>query len=399
MAEKNKQPGNAAKPAVIDNNPISTSDARFPELSPARQQEVISAELFGTAEKMDYKYSDYGKKCALNGIVAAQVYLRGINKDFKDVNLNLFLLSLHNLAVTELNCATIPAEAFCDMRGNVLTFKPQGVGNERLVRKFGVGIKPETGLHKCWVIHEGDDFTLPQFDGMQVVPPKWTPKSLYGKVKMVVYPVEKENGDVEWLMADRSSVITNVVAQIRQNALYAFILKDENGKPSYRYGKQVVDSKARDAFYEKINQLAEEANGDLDKFLANPEVKKYINPTYTSFGSKEAMIERKMKNNALKQYPKDYESSIVAKAVSDMAEDYDESLNNRDFADSEQDVVQSVEEETKAEPTGEKVPDFEVNEETGEISEPERKEPTSAAKRAEEATSAKHAHDDYEDLV
>ena len=234
---------------------------------------------------------------------------------------------------------------------------------------------------------------------MQVVPPKWTPKSLYGKVKMVVYPVEKENGDVEWLMADRSSVIANVVAQVRQNALYAFILKDENGKPSYRYGKQVVDSKARAAFYEKNNQRAEEANGDLDKFLANPEVKKYINPTYTSFGSKEAMIERKMKNNALKQYPKDYESSIVAKAVSDMAEDYDESLNNRDFADSEQDVVQSVEEETKAEPKGDKVPDFEVNEETGEISEPERKEPTSATKPAEEATSAKPAQDDYEDLV
>ena len=366
---------NAKAPAVVEvGNDLSTSDPKFLTLSPARQQEVISAELFGTAEKMDYNYTEYGKKCALNGIVAAQVYLRGVNKEFKDVNLQLFLLSLHNLAVTELNCATIPSEAFCDMRGDVLTFKPQGVGNERLVRKFGVGIKPDTGLHKCWVIREGDEFTLPQFDGLTITPPKWTPKSISGKVRMVVYPVEKCDGDVEWLMADRSSVISNVVAQVRQNALYAFIVKGEDGKPMYRYGKQVVDAKARDAFYEKINQLAEDVNGDLDKFLAYPEVKKYINPTYTSFGSREAMILRKMQNNALKQYPKDYESSIVAKAVSDMAEDYDDSLSKKDFIDNDENVVERVEKETKALPTGEKVQDFEVDESTGEIVEEPKEE-------------------------
>jgi hypothetical protein len=410
MAEKTKQPGKAAKaPMVVGGgNALTTADPQFLALSPARQQEVISAELFGTAEKMDYKYSDYGKKCALNGIVAAQVYLRGVGKEFKDINIPLFILSLHNLAVTELNCATIPSEAFCDMRGDVLAFKPQGVGNERLVRKFGVGIKPETGLHKCWVIRDGDEFTLPQFDGLEVVPPKWTPKSLSGKVKMVVYPVEKANGDVEWLMADRASVIQNVVAQCRQNALYAFTKKDDNGNPIDKWGnlawpkgkyKAATDTKARDAYYERLNQLAEEANGDLDKFLANPEVKKYINPTYTSFGSKEAMILRKMQNNALKQYPKDYESSIVAKAISDMNEDLDESLDERNAIDNHEDVIEKVEKETKALPQGEKVPDFEVNEETGEISEPAKEEPTSATKQAEEATSAKPAQDDYEDLV
>lgn len=391
--------------AIKGKSAITTASPEFLTLSPARQQEVISAELFGTAEKMDYKYSEYGKKCALNGIVAAQVYLRGVGKEFKDINIPLFILSLHNLAVTELNCATIPSEAFCDMRGDVLTFKPQGVGNERLVRKFGVGIKPETGLHKCWVIREGDEFTLPQFDGLETVPPKWTPKSLSGKVKMVVYPVEKANGDVEWLMADRASVIQNVVAQCRQNALYAFIVKGEDGKPVYRYGRQAVDTKKRDAYYEIINNLAEQANGDLDKFLSNPEVKQYINPTYTSFGSREAMILRKMQNNALKQYPKDYESSIVAKAISDMNEDLDESLNERNAIDEHEDVIERVEKETERPPQGEKVPDFEVDESTGEIVDEPKEEPQQAQKpqaKPEQKPANKGpvlGGDDYGDLV
>lgn len=387
---------NKKTPAVRDEL-IATADPRFPTLSPAKQQEVISAELFGTAEKMDYKYSDYGKKCALNGIVAAQVYLRSVQKEFKDVNMPLFLLSLHNLAVTELNCATIPSEAFCDMRGNILTFKPQGVGNERLVRKFGVGIKPETGLHKCWIIREGDEFTMPQFDGVNVTPPSWKPKSLSGKVKMVVYPVEKADGDVEWLMADRASVISNVVAQCRQNALYAFMLKDAEGKQVYKYGKAVADSKAREAYYQKINELAEEANGDLDKFLANPEVKRFINPTYTSFGSREAMILRKMQNNALKQYPKDYESSIVAKAVSDMAEDYDESLDEKPSEEPRRDVVEAVEQETSAPQSGEQVPDFSVDVETGEVKEkPQQAKESDPEPRKEEP---KSEEEDYGELL
>lgn len=412
MAEKNKQPGKAAKaPAVVGGSLITTSDPQFPTLSPARQQEVISAELFGNAEKMDYKYSEYGKKCALNGIVAAQVYLRANEKDFKDINIPLFILSLHNLAVTELNCATIPAEAFCDMRGNILAFRPQGVGNERLVRKFGVGIKPDTGLHKCWVIREGDEFTLPQFNGLEVVPPKWTPKSLSGKVVAVVYPVEKKSGDIEWLMADRGSVIANVVAQCRQNALYAFVKKDADGNPLDKYGhlaypkgkyKAAIDNKARDNCYEKLNQLADEANGDLDKFLSYPEVAKFINPTYTSFGSREAMILRKMQNNALKQYPKDYESSIVAKAVSDMNEDYDPTLDEHPGKEEpERDVIEQVEEETKAAPTGDKVPDFEVDDETGEVANQNLEGPTAPAKAPEnpEPEKPKAAIDDYGDLV
>lgn len=409
----NKPTKQQAKPAAHQiaapqsAKPLSTSDSGFLQLSPAKQQEVISAELFGTAERMDYNYTEYGKKCALNGIVAAQVYLRNAGKSFQDINLPLFVLSLHNLAVTELNCATLPAEAFCDMRGNVLAFRPQGVGNERLVRKFGVGIKPETGLHKCWVIHEGDEFTLPQFDGLDIVPPKWIPKGVSGKVIMVVYPVEKANGDVEWLMADRASVISNVVAQIRQNALYSFFKKDSAGnlldaygnlaKPKGKYNP-AVDTRARDNFYNLINELAEKANGDLDVFLSYPEVKKFVNPTYTSFGSREAMIERKMKNNALKQYPKDYESSIVAQAVSDMNEDYDESLNESPASIEERrTVVEKVEEETKAPPTGEQVADFSIDESTGEVIASE--EPSRDSSPGPNQKPAEEPKGGYDDLV
>lgn len=398
----------SSRPGAI----VTTADPRFPTLSPAKQQEVISAELFGNAAKIDCDYTEYGKKCALNAIVAAQVFLRDHGKDFKDIDVQTFVLSLHNVAVTELNCSTVPSEAYCDLRGNVLTIRPQGVGNERLTRKWGVGIKPETGLHKCWVIREGDEFSLPQFDGMDVVPPKWTPKSLHGKAILVVYPVEKKNGDVEWLMADRASVISNVVAQIRSNTLYAFMKTDANGNLLDKYGglaypkgkyRPVVDVDKRDAFYETLNKLAEQANGDLDKFLEYPEVRKYINPTYTSFGSREAMIERKMKNNALRPYPKDFESSIVAKAVDAMQEDYDESLDSDRYVDEGKDVVSTVESETKTLPKGEPVPDFSVDSETGEVmaepAKPEPKPEKKPEKKPEPKKEAPSAGPSYEDLL
>ena len=351
--------------------PNYTSE-QFLALSPAKQQEYLSAKLFGTATEMEVNYTEYGKKCAINAIIATQSYLKGANKSFKDVDVDTYLLTLHAIALTELNCAANPAEAYIELRGNILAVRAQGAGNERLVRRFGVGIKPKTGLHNAWLVREGDEFTMPQFNGLEISAPCWKPNpaNISKKVILVVYPVEKADGTVEYLIADRNSVKANVVAQIRQTLLYAYFKKNPDGTFAQdRWGHKIVDVKARDDAYAKINQIAEQS-ATLDEFLDNPDIAKVLNPTYVSYGSREAMVIRKMKNNALKQYPKDYDTSAVSEAMKLIDEDFDDTIDEPPALlnkPKQEDVIQQVERETKQAPTGPAVADFDVDASTGEV--------------------------------
>ena len=239
-----------------------------------------------------------------------------------------------------------------------VAIRPQGAGNEKLLRKYGVGIA-ENGVKTCWLIREGDDFILPSFDGLEMTPPKWTPKSLDKKVIMVVYPVVKTDGRVEYLFGTREGIKPNLIAQIRQNALYAeeFIIPGKG-----------IDKKKRDEFYERVNREFE--NLTVDEILNDPEWMKWVNPTYTSGGSKEQMILRKMKNNATKNYPKEYDNVFIADAVKNMFEDQDDSLKEDAPAVRKLTVdekIQKTEEEVNNISDESDVHDFTVDDETGEV--------------------------------
>ena len=249
-------------------------------------------------------------------------------------------LALQNVGYTELNYAAMPSEVYFDLRkvrnqdgttSYLPSIKPQGAGNEKLLRKYGVGLKKDTGLRSPWLVREGDDITFPSFDGLEMIPPKWTPKSYDKKVIMVVYPAQKIDGSVEYLIATREGIKANIIAQIRQNTLYAFQKFDGKSK--------VVDEDARNKFYDELNKFAEEHK--VDELIDNPKYAPYINPTYTSGGSKEQMILRKMKNNALKNYPKEYNNSAQRDAVENMWEDNDDSIKEKSSV--AKDVVSKVE--------------------------------------------------------
>lgn len=334
-------------------------------------QADLANELDVASEQMGASFSEYGKKCVVNAIagLAFTCTSQGIN--LKDLDPTLLKLELQHVGYTELNYAAIPSEIYFDLRkvtkadesGNEvvrynIAIKPQGAGNEKLTRKYGVGLKKDIGLHSPWLIREGDEFELPSFNGIEMTPPKWKPKSLDGKVTMVVYPAVKVDGSVEFLMATREGVKANIIAQIRQNSLYAF-KKEVINKVGKKY--QAVDTEARDKFYEELNVYAE--SHKLEELLAEPKYAEYVNPTYTSGGSKEQMILRKMKNNALKNYPKEYDNAFVRDAVEGMFEDFDDSLKEKPV---KKDVVAKVEREINEEPQADAVADFQVDD-NGEI--------------------------------
>lgn len=341
---------------------VSTTPATVPSGSDYQVQLV--SELEKATSELGAKFSDYGKTCVINAIAGLVTVCKANKIEIKNLDPVLLRLQLQNIGFTELNYASIPSELYIDLRKTKdsnnneiysVAIKPQGAGNEKLVRKFGVGIKKD-GLLPAWLVREGDEFTLGSFDGIKQTPPTWVRKSLDKKIVMVVYPVIKTNGDVEYLMASRDSIIPNLIAQIRQNSMNAFIVEVES--KGYKYKK--VDKDKRDAFYKEIEKDFE--GKSLDDILAMEKYIDYINPTYTSGGSKEQMILRKMKNNALKNYPREYDTTLTKESVENMFEDNDDTV--KEVAPIlKHDVIDSVEVEIAEPIANEDAPkDFNVDE-------------------------------------
>lgn len=339
----------------------TTNNAVAPTIGAQAQQIAIVNELETTLNTMGCELSTYGKKCAINAVAGAVSFLKTQGKSLKDINATLFKLSVQSCAVLELNYASVPSEIYFDLRGDILTIKTQGAGNEKLVRKYGVGIIKNTGLHNAWLVREGDEFTYPSYDGLKVIPPKWTPKSFDKKVIMVVYPVEKIDGSTEYLIATRDGVKPNIIAQIRQNSLYAFNKKDASGKVVYNQftHRPLVDEEKRDKFYDDLNNASETLS--VDELISDKRFIDYINPTYTSGGSREQMIIRKMKNNALKNYPKEYDNAYQADMVANLYEDRDDSLKEKKEIEGV-DITQKVDEELDSAVDETAPKDFDVDE-------------------------------------
>lgn len=346
-----------------------------PALSKGQKFQVeIMQELENSMQVMDVQFTDYGKKCVVNAIGSLILHCQNNGLALEQINPILLRQQLQNVGLTELNMAGLPSEAYFDLRKTKNTIKlkmvdkktgvakeeekevyniaikPQGAGNEKLVRKYGVGLKKGTGLHQAILIHEGDIVTMPQYEGTTSTPLKIETRfeNINNKIIGVAYVVEKEDGSEDYLIATREGIKPNIVAQIRQNTLYAF------KKPDNKYE---VDEKRRDEFYAQVDADAEKM--PVDEFVNK--YKDYVNPTYTSGGSRESMFLRKMKNNALKYYPKEYDSSYIKGAVEDMFEEKDESLNEKPKAIKEVDIVDKVEKEIAEEqPVANAPQDFDI---------------------------------------
>ena len=78
--------------------------------------------------------------------------------------------------------------------------------------------------------------------------------------------------------------------------------------------KQIADKK------KEILNLAKGLT--LDEALENEVLQKYISDAWLSPQSREAMIERKMRNNAIKKIPKDFGNGMIETLFEESAEDF-----------------------------------------------------------------------------
>ena len=148
---------------------------------------------------------------------------------------------------------------------------------------------------------------------MEITPPSWEQKGLSEKVIAVVYPVQLTNGSIEYLISERESVKTNLISHIRNNMTnktFGFV----TGTKTDKYGKK-VDRTIYDATPEekaKIKAKKEEILSEvrecetLDDMLKCPSAQPYISAAWLD--TPEQMITRKLRNNAIKKFPKDMNS-------------------------------------------------------------------------------------------
>ncbi len=265
-------------------------------------------------------------------------------------------------------------QVFMDKRQNKRTGEwsikatPMGSAYEIMTKRFGVDVKT---VHPARIVHEGDDFTLPQFDGLKMTNAvlKPTLKGLDGKAIAVYYIIEKTDGTLDFAIATRDGVAKNLMAQI-------------------------LNATLREDGVNRSELMAKMEGKSLDDLLSDPYLSKWISPAYRSPASRESMIVTKMKKNALLHYTRDLGSAAYTKVnasvvaddeASDMvtasvvAEPVSKPNKIADFSVDEEGVVEVPENPAKPEPK------VEIAGKAAEAENPAKPTPTPETPKAEEA--------------
>ena len=270
-------------------------------------------------EQCGVEFDEYSKRCAMSAMSSIFQLVQNTDKaEMSDLNTSNLREIVEQCASLKLNANAVPREGYFQLRSKqingewkkVVEMGIEGDGNDAMLRQFGNDVAK---VHPCWIVKEGDEFTRPKRVGMEITPPSWEQKGLSEKVVAVVYPVQLTNGSIEYLISERESVKTNLISHIRNNMTnktFGFV----TGTKTDKYGKK-VDRTIYDATPEekaKIKAKKEEILSEvrecetLDDMLKCPSAQPYISAAWLD--TPEQMITRKLRNNAIKKFPKDMNS-------------------------------------------------------------------------------------------
>lgn len=277
-----------------------------------KAQTVFINELESSLEHNGLQMDEEQRACAMSAILTMSDLCNENQIDINSFDKSKILAILQQITTLRLNFNAIPRECYMILRknydpqtrtitGHYFDWGVEGDGNDKLVRRYGVGIKK---MYSPWIIREHDKFTNAVFKGLEVIPPSWEPVDYNSKAIKVVYPVEFEDGDVRYYIADRNGVAINLAAHIINNTK---MKKDKELPPAEK------------------KRIKEELNGKtLDEILGNQNLMQWASPAWNDPHSREQMIIRKMRNNAVKPIPKDFGNAFTAYAYEQTYEDYDQ---------------------------------------------------------------------------
>lgn len=265
------------------------------------------------------EYDDYSKKCGLAAMSSIYQLIVANKCSLQDINCSSIEDTLKQVASLKLNANAVPREVYFQLRSRqkadrswekVIEMGIEGDGNDTLLRKFGQNIDT---IYPCWLIKEGDKFTYPSYVGIESKPPTWEPKGLSNKVIRVLYPIKLNDGGMTYLIAERNAVKTNLIAHIKNN-----LLNETFGICESRYK---ATEKQKTEIKKKKAEILEKASAykEIEDVLSCKEVVPYISAAWLDFP--EAMITRKMRNNATSKFPKDL-NSIASTSLLELDETY-----------------------------------------------------------------------------
>ncbi len=293
------------------------------------------------------KFDDYSKQCVMASMSAIYGLVTSSKEAMESLQGSNLRQVIGQVASLKLNANAVPRECYFQLRskqdanGNwhkEVELGIEGDGNDAILRQFGVGVKR---VHPVWLVREGDIFSYPRHKGLEMTPPEWEERGESQQVVRVVYPVEMTDGRVEYLISERESVKVNLFAHIRNNLMnetFGIVkgTKKQYGKEVPRTRHDATDEEKRQIEVKKqeIYSALRECTC-LDEMLSCEAAKPYISAAWLD--TSESMIVRKMRNNAIKKYPKNF-NSMASQSLLQMDETYQqvqtdiaENANSEDF--------------------------------------------------------------------
>lgn len=354
--------------------------------------------ILSQMQKNSIEMSPYAKTCVLHAISAINSVLDKAGISWNSAELDKSTVSdiLIKVACFQLNAAASPREVYFQTRnvkgadGNwkkQIEMGIEGDGNDALLARFGRDVI-EVG--QFWKVREKDDFTYPTFNGLDMDPPKWTPKG-GGKIVRIVYPIIKASKDgkrhVEFYISEREDVIKNLIAHINSNMMNETFGFAESKRKATNDQKIKIEARKRELL-KRANDLG------LDAALDDPELQPWISPAWTEFHSRESMIERKMRNNAIKKIPKDFGNGALETMFEEATDDVYRSTAREIRDNANRDMIDAQVDKN----TGEVVNPEALPERTPQpFSEPQQPEAEPAAEQAE-ASGALDPEEDPEEF-
>ena len=298
-------------------------------------------------ESVGVTFDEYSRTCAMNAMTSIFHLVQQTDKaSLNQMDTSNLREVVAQAASLKLNANAVPRECYFQLRNKkigdkyvkVVEMGVEGNGNDAMLRNFGVEVKT---VYPCWLVKEGDEFTYPKRKGMKMEPPEWEEKGLSNKVVRVVYPILLNDGTEQYLIAERDGVKTNLFAHIKNNLLNETFGIAESSYKATPKQKEQIKAKKEEIFAElrKCNTVDEM----LDCEVARP----YMSPAWLD--TPESMIIRKMRNNAIKNFPKDM-NSIANRSMLELDDTYkasrEEVESEANSVDFEEGEVVEVEAET-----------------------------------------------------
>lgn len=248
---------------------------------------------------------EYSKKCAMSAMTNIYQLVKTSGVDIKTMDTSNLREIVGQCASLKLNANAVPRECYFQVRkkkiGNnyvqTIEMGIEGDGNDAILRNFGENVEM---VYPVWIVKEGDTYIPPKHKGIEVTPPEWEEKGLSETCVLVVYPVKLKDGSVIYLSADRNSVKVNLFAHVRNN-----LLNETFGICESRYKATDKQKKEIDEKKEVIFEALRKCN-TVEEMLACPEARPHIGMSWLD--TPESMIVRKMRNNAIRRFKKNYDT-------------------------------------------------------------------------------------------